>query len=286
MEKPNFQDYIQDRKYTRNVSAKTLLWYTDVWRAFGPYLNTESAQSIRESVRRAVADLLAKGIRPVSVNSWLTGVRAYCLWLYAEGHLKDRPKVQLLKCERRVIATLSEEQVRRIVGFKPHKLWERRTHALACTLLDCGLRAAEALRLAKADVDLENLIVKVVGKGGKHRLVPFSFELRKLLWRYQVKLPAARTLLFGTQNNTQVSVRNFERDLKKLGKRLAIAGVRFSPHTLRHTFAASYLRRGGNLFYLSKILGHSSIKTTERYLQSLGIEDLKAVHNGLSMLCR
>jgi integrase/recombinase XerD len=285
MEKPSFNDYIQDRKYTRNVSTKTLAWYTDVWRAFGPHLNTDSAQSIRESVRRAVADLLAKGIRPVSVNSWLTGVRAYCLWLHAEGHLKERPSVKLLKCEQRIIQTLGPEQIKRIVGFKPHKLWERRAHALACTLLDSGLRAAEALGLTKGDVDLDNLVLKVNGKGGKHRLVPFSFELRKLLWRYQVKT-APHAFVFGTQNNTQVSVRNFERDLKKLGKRLGIAGVRFSPHTLRHTFAASYLRRGGNLFYLSKILGHSSIKTTERYLQSLGIEDLKAVHNELSLLGR
>jgi site-specific recombinase XerD len=48
--------------------------------------------------------------------------------------------------------------------------------------------------------------------------------------------------------------------------------------------AVSYLRAGGNLFYLSKILGHTSVKTTERYLQSLGVEDLQKVHNGLSIL--
>src|SRR3989442_2981894 len=51
---------------------------------------------------------------------------------------------------------------------------------------------------------------------------------------------------------------NFQRDFKMMGQRLGIVGVRMSPHTLRHTFAVSYLRKGGNLFYLSKILGHAS----------------------------
>ena len=57
-------------------------------------------------------------------------------------------------------------------------------------------------------------------------------------------------------------------------------------HTFRHTFAVSYLRAGGNLFYLSRILGHSSVTTTEKYLQSLGVEDLQAVHDRLSLLTR
>ncbi len=68
--------------------------------------------------------------------------------------------------------------------------------------------------------------------------------------------------------------------------RLGITGVRCSFHTLRHSMAVNYLRAGGNLYYLQRILGHSSITTTERYLRSLGIEDLKKVHDGLSLLSR
>ncbi len=69
-----------------------------------------------------------------------------------------------------------------------------------------------------------------------------------------------------------------------MGKKAGIVGVRFSPHTLRHTFAVSYLRNGGNLFYLSKILGHSSVVITQCYLQSLQVTDLQAVHDRLSPL--
>jgi site-specific recombinase XerD len=112
--------------------------------------------------------------------------------------------------------------------------------------------------------------------------VPLSFEGRKILYRYTREHPTR--FVFGTNNQTMCTVRNLQRDLTAVCKRLALTGVRCSWHTFRHTFAVSYLRAGGNLFYLSKILGHTSVKTTERYLQSLGVEDLQAVHNGLSIL--
>ena len=66
------------------------------------------------------------------------------------------------------------------------------------------------------------------------------------------------------------------------GKHLHTTDVRFSPHTLRHTFACSYLKAGGNLEYLRRILGHSSLLITQRYLQSVGVVDLADVHNDFS----
>ena len=79
-------------------------------------------------------------------------------------------------------------------------------------------------------------------------------------------------------------MRNFGRDFKAIGEQLGMTGVRISPHTLRHTFAVSYLRNGGNLFYLSRVLGHSSVTTTQKYLQSVNVDDLQAVHDRLSPL--
>ena len=77
--------------------------------------------------------------------------------------------------------------------------------------------------------------------------------------------------------------RNLLRDLKHLGRDLGIAGVRFSFHTLRHTFAVNYIRKGGDVFRLQRILGHSTLEMTRRYV-NLQTEDLQAVHNKLSLL--
>ena len=159
---------------------------------------------------------------------------------------------------------------------------------VAVTILDPGLRISEALGIRKEDVDFDNLVIRVKGKGSKHRLVPISNELRKRLFNYfkRVGINNQSDLAFGTKYGTQITARNFLRDFRRLCSQLSIVDVRTSPHTLRHTFAVSYLRAGGNLFYLSRILGHTSTKTTERYLQSFGIEDLQAVHNKLSLLTK
>jgi integrase/recombinase XerD len=115
---------------------------------------------------------------------------------------------------------------------------------------DFGLRPAHqrSAGIRRQALDFDNLHIKVKGRGNKERLVPMSFELRKSLYRHAREKPG---LVFGTRTGTAVTVRNFQRDLKALCKKLNITGVRCSPHTLRHSFAVGYLRNGGNLFYLS-----------------------------------
>ena len=111
-------------------------------------------------------------------------------------------------------------------------------------------------------LDLDNPVIK---QGNRERLVPMSLDLRKLLYRWMVKQEGDG--LFFTSKGTHITPRNYQRDLKALGATAGITGVRF--------FAVNYLWRGGNLAYLQRILGHSSITVTERYLRSLGIEDLR-----------
>jgi integrase/recombinase XerD len=278
-----FENYILDRKYLRNVSPKTLLWYKDIQRAF-PALNIESPQTFRESAMQAVRGHLERGVKPVSVNSWLTGVRAYGIWLWQEGHLKEKPRIELLKYEQKILITLSKESLHHIINFRPKGQTLTRSHLATLTILDCGLRASELLGLTVEHVDMDNLVIKVVnGKGGKHRLVPFSAELRKHLFRYAYgNGTGKRVYIFGTKNDTKVSARNLERDFKALGERLSIPHL--APHQCRHTFACEYLKRGGNLEFLRRILGHTSLVTTQKYLKSLGVPDLCAVHQGLTSL--
>jgi site-specific recombinase XerD len=112
---------------------------------------------------------------------------------------------------------------------------------VALTILD-SLRASEVTGLKYESLNTEGLFSGVKGKGGKERLVPFSSELRKLLFKFthrSVNNPA--NYICETKNRTRVTVRNLERDSKILGQRIGITGIRFSPHTLRHNFAVSYL---------------------------------------------
>ena len=223
-------------------------------------------------------ELRQRGVSASSVNTWCRCINAYLKWNNAGF------KLPRLKEEQKILATFSPDQVKRIIHWKPVGRNLTRAHAACLVILDSGLRISECLGLSRMDLDFDNLIIRVKGKGNKHRLVPMSIELKKVLFRYCGKHNHA--LVFSTRNGTRITTRNFQRDMKLMCQRLGIGGVRCSPHTLRHSFAVGYLRAGGNLFYLCKILGHTSVKTTERYLQSLGIEDLQAVHNGLSLLAR
>jgi integrase/recombinase XerD len=96
-------------------------------------------------------------------------------------HGKDLVKIPKLKEEQRILATFSAAAIRSMVSCRATTQGERRLHALVCLLLDTGLRISEALSLTKENVDLDNLAIKVYGKDGKHHLVPFSLELRKVL---------------------------------------------------------------------------------------------------------
>jgi integrase/recombinase XerD len=275
-----FEQFIQERVYLKGVSPKTVVSYSCAFKAFVGATETKPAMMQR------IAELREKGISPISVNCYLRHIKAYLRWMEQEGHSKEPIKVQFLKAEQKVLSTFNADHIKRLIEFKPRGINQGRTHAAALLMLDCGLRISEVLGLPYDHCDFDNLVVKVKGKGGKHRLVPISIEVRKVLYKHAVKFSGPGRLMFGTRNNTAVTVRNFGRDFLGIGKALGITGVRISPHTLRHSFACEYLRRGGNLEFLRRILGHSSILTTQKYLRSLGVEDLQAAHDRLSPLAR
>jgi site-specific recombinase XerD len=268
-------NFTTELKYLRNVSPKTLELYGHSFHAF--------PEDDRPSVLKRIAELRDRGVKPVSVNTYLRCLNAYFMWLHKE-HGKERVRIPKLKEEQKLLATLTSEQIKRIVNGKPVRRNETRARMAALTALSTGLRIQELLNLRRSDVDFEQLFLRVNGKGNKQRLVPMSIELRKLLFRYMSKNQFDR--VFSTSRDTQPTPRNMARDLKAFCVRIGVSGVRLSFHTLRHSFAVNYLRAGGNLYYLQRILGHSSIVTTERYLRSLGIEDLQKVHDGLSLLSR
>jgi len=154
-----------------------------------------------------------------------------------------------------------------------------RLQALISLMLDTGVRIEEALTLRIGDMDLDNLLLTVYGKGRKERRVPFSFELRKVLFRYgQIRAKACpqSDLLFPSRRQTRWDQRNSLRGLHLRQDKLGLP--RFGWHRLRHTFAINYLRSGGEVVRLSRVLGHSQISTTMRYVH-LMTEDLQARGN-------
>ena len=153
-------------------------------------------------------------------------------------------------------------------------------------VMDTGLRISEALNLRHSDIDYDNMVLKVLGKGQKERLVPFSPELRRRIFLFE-KLKAKKGIrspfLFAGFNDAKWEKRNSNTALYLLQQKLGLPT--FGWHRLRHTFATNYLRHGGDIVRLSMVLGHSQIATTQRYLHLL-TEDLTASHHRVSILNR
>jgi integrase/recombinase XerD len=124
------------------------------------------------------------------------------------------------------------------------------------------------------------------GKGRKQRVVPFSFELRKAMFRHCKTLNhTTESLLFAAGTGAALGRQNVLRDVKLLCKELGFTPPSRTVHAFRHTFAVNYLRRGGSVFHLQKVLGHSTLEMTRRYA-NLVTADLQAVHERVTMLSR
>lgn len=112
-------------------------------------------------------------------------------------------------------------------------------------LLDTGSRISEALGLRVSDIDVYNLLVTLDGKGRKQRVVPFSFELRKALFRYATEHRRADPHLLVTKNETRLDRHVILRDVKRLCRRLGFDPPVRTLHAFRHTFVVNYIRWEG-----------------------------------------
>jgi integrase/recombinase XerD len=168
-----FEQFLRERTFLRNVSASTLIWYRVAFKNYRAGFPAESLPT-RPSLQQFVIGLRERNIRPVTCNTYVGAMNAYCRWLHEEGHAATSVKLQKLRVERRVLDLLNEPQMRVLIGYKPKTYRETRLHVAVLLVLDTGLRISEALGLRDGDIDVHNLILKVFGKGQKERLVPFS----------------------------------------------------------------------------------------------------------------
>ncbi len=230
-----------------------------------------------------------KNLSGHTINNYMRSLRAFWSWLMREEIIAVNPftKVRIPKAPIVVIATYSPLQLENLL-----KSIDTSTHAgfrdwtIILLLLDTGLRVSELVGLRLETVDMEAGIVKVIGKGNKERIVPFGTRVQKAFWKYlQQHRPQPANprcnYLFLNQNGDPYGVDRVRNMIVWRSKAAGIHGVRTSPHTFRHTFAISYLRNGGDVFSLQRILGHSSLEIVRMYV-NLAEADVKASHRKFS----
>src|SRR5262245_39797296 len=263
-----FEQFVKERVYLKNVTPKTVYFHRQAWASFSKHL--PNIQTVEQLSKTVFTDYLVKlresGVKTVSINTYCRSLNAFFVWLRENELVKEKFKIAKLPVEKELVKTLPEDNLKALLGFKPSTFGERRIHTLCLTIIDTGIRIDEALGLKVADVDFDNMLIRVVGKGRKERLVPFSFELRKTLVRFlhspQLSDLSKDRFLFCTHRGGRVLYDNGRRDYISMCEKLKIPKLG-AFHRMRHTFATNYVKAGGNVMYLQKVLGHTELSTTE-----------------------
>lgn len=184
-------------------------------------------------------------------------------------------RIQLPKADQTVIETFTPEHLDAFFRAAEKRLFPVRDKAILCLLIDTGIRAGElvGLRLDCIWLDADDSYIKVTGKGRKEREVAVGrtarLALRRYITRYRKSKNKGEQHVFLSRTGEPLTVRGLQQIIEHLAREADIKGVRASCHTFRHTYACAYLLNGGDIYKLSRLMGHTSVRVTERYLRAI-----------------
>ena len=273
---PLIRRYIRYLKLERNYSPNTIDAYRHDLHLL---LNHLSGQGLTptdvklDDLQRFAAWIHERGIGPKSQARILSGVRTFYHYLVVDGYLEVDP-TELLESPhlpKHLPEYLTTEEVDRLEAAIDLTSAEgHRNRAIIEVFFSCGLRVSELVELKLSNLFLNERFMRVVGKGGKERLVPISQravgELE--LWfddrrRMRIK-PGEDDYVFLNRRGHHLTRTMILIMVKRLGEAAGIKKT-LSPHTLRHSFATALLRGGADLRVIQVLLGHADIATTEIY---------------------
>ena len=143
-----FEQLLRERTFLKNVTPRTLVWYRVAFKNFCTAF-PGSPLPTRATMQQFVIGLRERHIRPVTCNTYIAAMNAYCRWLHEEGHAPERVRLQKLRVEHRMLELLNETQMRVLISHKPKTYRETRLYVAVLLVMDTGLRIPEALGLRR-----------------------------------------------------------------------------------------------------------------------------------------
>jgi len=237
-------------------------------------------------------DRRRRRMRPSSIGMYYGRLRTLFRFLVDEGILEASPmesvRPPVVRSDQ--VQPFTQAQINALLQAAKRSNHPRRDEAILLILLDTGLRASELCSLKMKDVDLPGRRCIVLGKGNKRRAVYFGRDTTKAIWNYlkEQERDDEDPLFYsdrGTRKGEAMTRSGLLQLFERLGKVAKVEATRCSPHTCRHTFAVEFLRGGGNTFALMQLLGHTSLKMTNRYV-ALAQADIEHQHRQYSPVDR
>lgn len=269
----DIEEYLDYIKYERKLSSETIKNYKYDLDKFISFLKSKNINSFKDVTLKNIESYLKdiSDMNPRSISRNITSINNLFIFLLKNKQIKTNPCefIDRPKLAKKLPDTLSFDEVSNILDITLKTKFDYRNKAMLEILYGSGLRISELISLTLRDVDLENDIIRCIGKGSKERIVPINDYEMYFLKAYMEK----RELFLVNGNNDYLFLNNHGKKmtrqgfLKNLKKILQEKGINknVTPHTLRHSFATHLLSGGADLRSIQMLLGHSDISTTKIY---------------------
>ena len=291
MNKPE-QEFLDHLQYVRNYSKKTVSSYQEDIDLFCEFIFNEGV--LMENVdiiciRNFLTEELNRGVSKRSCKRRLCSLKHFYKYMVNVGYIKDNPFIFVSspKIETKYPHGLYKEQIQELFKRNAERTdnLKNRDQAILYLLYYSGIRAQELVTLNIQDISLRDRRVRVLGKGNKERVVPFSAECQSVLKKYidtdrkellklymeNIKkkpqkegLDLIQSPLFFNARGEKLTTRGLEYILDAIEEKIGLY-VGLHPHILRHSFATHLLENGADLRVIQELLGHESINATQVY---------------------
>ncbi len=265
----------------RNLTTKTIDCYFERIEYLVRFLrscNRSLCDVTKQDIQQYIFSL--KGhVSDETINGRIRVYRTFFNYLTLEGlWTNDSPMdgIKQLKTVSKIKPVITIDDVQRVLKSLKTPVFETvRNKVMVLLFWDCMLRQNELLNLKVCDINLDNRLIKVLGKGRKERMVPMGLQTIKLLHKFLIKWRSKYPgeYLICMRNGEQVKQRHCHKIIQRLGQKQSL---KLYPHLFRHSAATHYIKLGGNPAVLQRILGHSSLAITQNYLHLSNIDTVSS----------
>ena len=273
----------------RGLSPNTLAAYRADLTALERWLELRELSLMaaqRGDLLAFMASRVQGGARPRSTARQLSSFRRFYRYMVRDGQLREDPTAQIAmpKVGRSLPRSLTEEEVEALLAAPAvSDPLGHRDRTMLEVLYATGLRVSELVNLMLGQVNLNQGVIRVVGKGDRERLIPLGEEAVQWVQQFlqgprvEILLERQTDYLFPTRRGDRMTRQAFWHIIKRYARKASVAKA-LSPHTLRHAFATHLLNHGADLRVVQMLLGHSDLSTTQIYTH-VARERLKDLHS-------
>lgn len=268
----NIEDYELFLKTEKKLGNNTIDSYIlDIIKFYEWNNNSDITYMIKKQILEYIS-YLRSYLNEKSINRHISSLKGFYLYLVDNNIIRESPldEVYSLKTKKTLPKYLSVEEVDRLLNINLKTPFDYRNKAMLEVMYATGLRVSELVGLYFSNIDFENSLIRVNGKGKKDRIVPLGeiaqYYLKIYINDYRSKLLNKNNydLIFLNNHGKPISRQGFNFILNNIRKEVKI-DIDITPHTLRHSFATHLLERGADIRSIQEMLGHENISTTNIY---------------------